>query len=91
MGYNTNKTRRKMNNISILVIRKSKHGIKNSRPCIDCIKTMRVYNIKRVYYSNDDSEIVCENIKDMLSGHTCKLMKSIQRIDNLSLPCSSTV
>jgi len=37
----------------------------NSRPCAMCIKTMRDYGVKKVYYSNDDGGMTCEKTNNM--------------------------
>ena len=37
--------------------------VKNSKPCDNCIKLMRLFNVKRVFYTNDDGEFVCEKVK----------------------------
>lgn len=37
--------------------------IKNSKPCDNCIKLMRMFNVKRVFYTNDHGEFVCEKVK----------------------------
>jgi len=62
--------KKKLEPINLLVIRFSKNNkIQNSKPCANCIQTMKTlpqkkgYRIKNIYYSNDYGEIVKSNIK----------------------------
>jgi cytidine deaminase len=61
-----------LKNINLLVIRFSKNNkIQNSKPCANCIKTMKTlpekkgYRIKNIYYSNENGDIVKSNIKKL--------------------------
>ena len=55
----------------LLVIRINKQGqLRNSRPCIMCIEDMRRYNVKRVFYTDDNGQIVYENISQMIPSTT---------------------
>lgn len=67
------KKKYQMINLDIIIIRISPKDsvLKNSRPCNHCIDTLRKFNIKRVYYSNEYGEIVCEKIEDMKKMHIC--------------------
>jgi ribosomal protein L28 len=65
---------KRLQNINILVIRFSKNNkLQNSKPCANCIKTMKTlpekkgYKIKNVYYSNDNGVIIRSNIKSLES------------------------
>lgn len=62
-----------MSNLDIIIIRISPKDslLKNSRPCDHCIDSLRKFHIKRVYYSNEYGEIVCEKIEDMKKMHVC--------------------
>ncbi len=52
----------------LLVIRVNNNGeLCNSRPCINCLKMMKDVKIKRVYYINNNKELVSEQVKDMIS------------------------
>jgi len=54
-----------------VVVRINKQGIlRNSRPCNQCIDTMKKYNIKRVIYSTDDDTIISEKPVFMEKLHT---------------------
>lgn len=61
----------------ILVFRNSPCGIKNSRPCADCLQTMKRIGIRRVYYSLDSGNIVCEKVSTMVSTHRTKMTRHI--------------
>jgi hypothetical protein len=69
----------KNNNIKkldLLVIRVNNSGkLCNSRPCIYCLKMMKDVKIKRVYYINNDGDLVVELVKDMLSICTPSVSK----------------
>ncbi len=45
----------------------------NARPCAHCLDMMKSVGIRRVYYSDDYGDIICENVKDMISIHTSKV------------------
>lgn len=70
---------KKLKKIDIVVIRidkKDKENIQlvNARPCQNCLEMMKTIGIRRVYYSDDFGDIICENIKDMISIHSSKVM-----------------
>jgi hypothetical protein len=74
-------TRKKYN---IFVIRiTSENKLVNSRPCAMCIKTMRDYGVKKVYYSNDDGSVTCEKTNIMQQTMLSSGMRaSINNMDN---------
>jgi len=45
-------------------------NLKISRPCNNCIDTLRKFNIRKVYYSDQYGNIVCEKLIDMQKNHT---------------------
>lgn len=56
--------------VDIIVIRiNNRMELKNSRPCNNCIEKLKSIGIRRVYYSNDDGEIVREDINTMEKLH----------------------
>ena len=69
------KLQKKLKNIDILVFRQSKSGIKNSKPCKDCIQTMKSLNINKVYYSSDSGILICEKINNITSEHLSQLSR----------------
>jgi deoxycytidylate deaminase len=40
----------------------------NSKPCINCLNKLKKLNIKRIFYSDKNGNIVGEKIKNMISG-----------------------
>jgi len=40
-----------------------------SKPCKNCIKALKAYGIKKVYYFNSAKEFVCEKINTIKSDH----------------------
>ena len=54
--------------LNLFVIRINKTGdMCNARPCYNCLNIMQLVGIKKIYYSISNEEIICENIKDMIS------------------------
>jgi cytidine deaminase len=63
---------KRMQNVNLLVIRISKSKILlNSKPCANCINVMKKlpqkkgYNIKNVYYSDDNGKIIKSSINKL--------------------------
>lgn len=63
-----------LENVNMLVIRLSKNNkMQNSKPCANCIETMRNlpekkgYRIRNIYYSDDNGDIVKSSIKNLES------------------------
>ena len=55
---------------SLLVIRLLPSGkLGNSRPCNHCVSLMRQVGLKKVYYSNQEGNIVMEKVQGMLALH----------------------
>lgn len=82
-GWCLNKHLRNLN-IDILVMRINKLGDTNARPCYHCLDMMKALNIKRVYYSTGPNEIVCENVKDMVSIQTSGISLQYEKHRNPS-------
>ena len=76
-GYS--KLRKKLSKTDILVFRESPSGILNSKPCSECIKTMKSLRIRRVYYSIDDGSLVYEKISDIKSSHLSQMTRHLNR------------
>lgn len=53
----------------LIVIRINKHSqLGNSRPCYNCLDLMKTVGINNVFYTTgNDDEMICENVKDMIS------------------------
>lgn len=50
----------------------------NARPCANCLDMMKAVGIRRIYYSDDSGEIICENVKDMISIQTSKVTQRFE-------------
>lgn len=63
---------KKLQNINIIVVRMSgKNKLQLSKPCANCIQSMKTlpaklgYRIQHVYYSNDDGSIIKTNLNNL--------------------------
>ena len=68
----------KQNNkkFNLIVIRINKNNeLCNARPCYNCLNMMKAANIHKVYYSVSATELICENVKDMISIYISKFYK----------------
>ncbi len=72
----------------IRIDKKDKDNVQlvSGRPCQNCLEMMKSIGIRRVYYSNDYGEIVCENIKDMISIHSSRIMIKIDVSTTTNIP-----
>lgn len=72
-------SKRMVKGMDIIVIRINR-GLKlrNSRPCKDCIEELQRIGIRKVYYSDDNGDIVYEFVEDMAKTHTSAGMKFIK-------------
>lgn len=76
--YNIKK--KNMKGLDIIVIRLSKSGsFINSRPCSFCIQRLQELHIRKVYYSNQDGNIICESIYNMEKTHISMGDKNLNR------------
>jgi len=67
--------------LDILVIRINKNfALKNSRPCNHCIDKLKKIGIRKVFYSNQDGNIVGEFIDDMEKLHVSDGNKFLQKL-----------
>jgi hypothetical protein len=74
----------------LFVVRIKKNGtIGNARPCYNCLDMMRAVKIRKVYYSISDDEIICENVKDMISIQASIVTKNIETFHNSYLASNS--
>jgi deoxycytidylate deaminase len=65
----------------LIVIRINKdEKLMNSRPCYNCLSMMKAVGVKRVYYSDNNENIICENVKDMLSINSSSVTRIIDKI-----------
>ena len=70
--------------IDIIVIRINKtNQLCNARPCYNCLELMKKIGVRRVYYSINSNEIICENIKDMISIQVTSYNKFLTKLNNI--------
>lgn len=50
-------------------------GLLNSRPCNLCVTKLQEKQIRKVYYSDSNGDIVCETVDNMKKIHTCSGIK----------------
>jgi hypothetical protein len=75
---------KKNKKLDLLVIRINKLGeLCTSRPCYNCLDMMQTVGIRKVYYIVDDN-IVCENVKDMISIQSSSAFKHTDRLLNIN-------
>lgn len=55
-----------------------------SRPCYNCLSMMKGVGIRKVYYTDNKQNIICENVKDMISINASSVTKMI---DCLRMDC----
>jgi deoxycytidylate deaminase len=66
--YLSEEYKKKKRKIDLVVVRINKNGSTcNARPCYNCLNMMKCVGIRKVYYSISSTEIICENVKDMIS------------------------
>lgn len=68
---------RKLNRIDILVFRLSDNELKNSKPCSECVKTMKELKIRKIYYTDDTGNLVFEKISNIENSHQSQLTRHI--------------
>ena len=67
-----------MSKTDLLVFRVSSTGIRYSKPCSDCIKTMKNLNYRRVYYSLDNGTLVGEKVSSMFNSSISQMARHLR-------------
>ncbi len=68
--------------LDLVVVRVNKSGNPcNARPCHNCLDMMKAVGIRKVYYSINQEEIICENVKDMISIQASSVAKHIAKLN----------
>jgi hypothetical protein len=68
--------------LDITVVRINRAGEAcNARPCYNCLNMMKAVGIRRVHYSVSPTELVCENVKDMISIQASTVSKHVEKIN----------
>jgi hypothetical protein len=76
----------KNHNVAIIVIRINKADqIVNARPCINCLNMMKACNIKKVYYSISNDELICEKVSNMVSIHVSATTRQYTMDKNINI------
>jgi len=70
---------KKLKKTDILVFRTSATGVKYSKPCCECIKTLNNFNIRGVYYTSENGVLVYEKISDIQNNHRSQMTCHIDR------------
>ena len=85
-----NEAKPKNQKLDIVVVRVNRAGETcNARPCHNCLNMMKAVGIRKVHYSVSATEMVCENVKDMISIQTSSVAKHIERLNGNCLVDSS--
>ena len=78
-----------INKYDIFVIRIDKNGnLAESSPCRMCVNMMKQFNIRRVYYSTREGNIVYSKVNDMTgdpTGTTLRVMANMPLISKIKL------
>lgn len=56
-------------NIYVVRISNTTKEYLNSKPCSNCIKILKYYNLSKTYYSSENNSFSVEKIKDLKSNH----------------------
>lgn len=72
--------------LDIVVVRINKSGETcNARSCFNCLIMMKAVGIRRVYYSISPDEVICENVKDMVSIQASSVARRIEKLNGNQL------
>jgi len=75
----------KLKKNDLIVIRTNHIGdLSNSRPCFNCLSMMKAVNIRKVYYTDNNGNIISEIVKDMISIQASAVTKYIHTINTSS-------
>lgn len=70
-------------NLDLVVVRVNRSGDTcNARPCHNCLSMMKSVGIRRVYYSVSSDQVVCENVKDMISIQSSSVDKYLDQLNS---------
>ncbi len=69
-NYRKRCPRMKTQHLKLIVIRLSPgNNLLLSKPCINCTNSIKEFGIKKIYYMNEQSELVYERIQDLCAYH----------------------
>ena len=82
------KLRRKFKNIDLLVFKKTHTGVIGySKPCCNCIRTMKYFGINKVYYSTgtkDENNICilkCERVSKIQNTYQSQIIRNFKLLN----------
>lgn len=68
--------------ISLWVIRRSKNKLANSRPCSSCLKSIKQFNIHKIYYSTGEGTICEMKIKELNISYETRVQQKFPEYKN---------
>lgn len=74
--------KKKFSKITIIVIRLNKNNeLKNSKPCSECIKSLKKYGFKNICYSTGSIQnpFIIEKIRDIQNNHISRFTRAQSR------------
>jgi hypothetical protein len=86
-GYKDSDIRRKLGKQCLIVIRINTkidrdNILKNSAPCLNCVKFLQNNNIHKIIYSMDDGTLQFSRVKDLDTTHLSRGQRAIIRQRN---------
>ena len=71
---------RKTKKFDIYVIRNNINNktFQDSKPCHECLKNIKKFGFKNIYYTLDDGKYIKMKVRDMESGHLSRSQKNIK-------------
>lgn len=73
------KLRKMFGKIDICVMRRTKTGVGMSKPCVDCLNTMKELGVNKVYYTEDTGDVVGQRVATMTDCYTTQMVKHMRR------------
>lgn len=55
----------------------------NCKPCAECTKMLKKYQIRKIYYTNCEGSFVKSNVRDLESDHMSRAQKEFRH----NVPC----
>ena len=68
--------------ISLWVIRRSKNKLANSRPCSACLKSIKQFNIHKIYYSTSEGTICEMKVKEFNVSYETRVQNQFPEYKN---------
>ena len=71
------KIKRNLSKLSIVVIRWADEQFKMSKPCVHCIRYLKLMNINKIYYSDGENNLICCKVHKLESNHISQYNRRI--------------